>query len=207
MMIKITEKCSMGCKHCMNDAKATGKEMSIETLKDVLAFLEKSRTDLMLIVTGGEPTEHSKFMECMQLIIDHSSDSVSNVVTVTTNGVWMAENPADFNRLNKYAEEKDVELLWQVSTIAEYYPKKIDITKKVYRHKKVTICTTIEKIYPQGRALTNKIPWQAVGSKCFNVRAISKQIKDCTLNGICTTLMLHAKFCTPHIKIDGGIGL
>ena len=38
MVIKITEKCSMGCSHCMNNALPTGKHMSFDTFKDVIKF-------------------------------------------------------------------------------------------------------------------------------------------------------------------------
>lgn len=29
MMIKITERCTMGCKHCLNDAQPDGKDIEI----------------------------------------------------------------------------------------------------------------------------------------------------------------------------------
>lgn len=207
MLIKLTEKCSMGCRHCMNDAKAIGKEMSLDVLKDSLKFMRKTGTDIVLIVTGGEPTEHSKFSDCLKLIIDHAADGIACGITVTTNGVWMAENPEKFNKLCDYAELKGVELLWQVTTVREYYPKQIDITKSVYRRKNVTVCTDIEAMYPQGRALTNKLPWQSKCSKCFNVRAIAKQVDNCKFGDIVKLLFLRGKMCTPHIKVNGDIGL
>lgn len=41
MLIKITEKCSMECPHCMNNATANGKEMELKTFIDTLNFINK----------------------------------------------------------------------------------------------------------------------------------------------------------------------
>ena len=63
-------------------------------------------------------------------------------------------------------------------------------------------------MYPQGRALDNNLPWDSRCSKCFNVRSISHQIPESsTLKDIEHHLLTYAKFCTPHIKINGDIGL
>ena len=49
MMIKITEKCSMGCTHCMNDASKSGKHMSFDVFKDVIAFQKKYGTSFVIL--------------------------------------------------------------------------------------------------------------------------------------------------------------
>lgn len=34
MLLKITEACSMGCSHCVNDAKPDGEHMTLKVLED-----------------------------------------------------------------------------------------------------------------------------------------------------------------------------
>lgn len=41
MMLKITERCAMGCTHCMNNAKKDGKDMELGVFADALQFLRK----------------------------------------------------------------------------------------------------------------------------------------------------------------------
>lgn len=42
MLLKITEKCSMGCTHCMNNATPDGQHMSEKVFDDSLDFLIKN---------------------------------------------------------------------------------------------------------------------------------------------------------------------
>lgn len=60
MLFCITNKCSMGCPHCMSDCKPEGQLLD---KKDVIPFVNffntmKFRT---LMISGGEPTEHLDF--------------------------------------------------------------------------------------------------------------------------------------------------
>lgn len=43
MMIKITERCTMGCKHCLNDAQPDGKDIEISKLIEIFDFLQRER--------------------------------------------------------------------------------------------------------------------------------------------------------------------
>ena len=54
MMIKITEKCSMGCIHCMNNATPNGKHMDFDIFQRVVSF-QKQYGGPFCIITGGEP--------------------------------------------------------------------------------------------------------------------------------------------------------
>jgi MoaA/NifB/PqqE/SkfB family radical SAM enzyme len=62
MMIKITEKCSMGCSHCMNNATPNGKHMVDATFVKVIKFQKKYGGPFCMI-TGGEPSEHPMFKQ------------------------------------------------------------------------------------------------------------------------------------------------
>lgn len=59
----------------------------------------------------------------------------------------------------------------------------------------------------QGRAKDNNLPWKARASKCFNLRAITKQMPNPSIGLIVESLLTKGFFCTPAIGIDGSIRL
>lgn len=211
MMLKITERCTMGCKHCMNDAQPDGADMSMTVLEDSLRFLRDNNLGYSsLIITGGEPTEHRNFDEVMNKIIDFSMDfGCFRFITVTTNGELIQDNPERFQGYVKRAKSSGITLMFQVSTDIRYYPRRIKTHKRIFREDGFVLCDDcVEMIYPQGRALKNNIPWKSKASKCFNVRAISHQLPNSSiLRDIEGCLAGHGKFCTPHIGINGSIKL
>lgn len=206
MLLKITERCTMGCRHCMNSATPDGKDMELSMLRDVLCFLRENDLGRNLIISGGEPTEHKDFDLFMKEIILFGW---FKVVTVTTNGEVIPKDPERFKGYVRAAKEAGIRLLFQVSADTRYYPRRIPVHKRIFREEGFVLCDPcIEQIYPQGRALENNIPWQSKCSKCFNVRAISHQLpRAATLSDIERILMERMKFCTPHIGVDGSIKL
>ena len=209
MMIKITEKCSMGCTHCMNNATASGKHMDFEIFKDSLNFLKENNLLFpQIVITGGEPTEHPQFVEFMKYLADFiKSNKILVFVTVATNGFWILNNQEKAKEIVSLFNKKGFS--FQVSTDRRYYPKRLDTTKRIFKEEGFVLCEDcVESLYPQGKAMNLKnVTYNAIASNCFNVRAISKQIDNCKLSDIVAMLASRFKFCTPHIKIDGGIGL
>ena len=103
---------------------------------------------------------------------------------------------------------KNVHLFWQVSTDARFYPKALPTHKRLWREEGFVLCTDcVQRVYPQGRAKDNNLPWQAKASKCFNVRAITKQMPSPSIGLIVESLLTKGFFCTPAIGIDGSIRL
>ena len=210
MLLKITEKCSMGCSHCMNDAKPDGKHMSLETLEDSLNIIVRNNIYHCLIITGGEPTEHPVFPMFMGYIIASlEKHNLKSIITVTTNGFWILDNEENRECAKRIAAgSKNVQVNFQVSADPRFYPKRLDVTKRIWREKGFVLCDNcIERIYPQGRAKTNNLTWEAKGSKCFNIRALTKQLPSPTLESVIWALATKAKFCAPMIKINGDIVL
>lgn len=200
MMIKITEHCSMGCTHCMNRATPNNKHMDFDTFKKAINF-QKSYGGPFCIITGGEPTEHPDF----ESFISYALGMLSGVLlTVTTNGVWMQNNPEIVKRFHNIFGNR---LMFQVTNDKRFYPTQIDLSSPAFQYDNVIVCEQIERIYPQGRALDNQLEWESKASKCFNVRAIVHQIKFQDLRTMISMLAVRAKFCTPHISIDGHIKL
>lgn len=63
MLLVLTESCSMGCTHCMDRAVPCDRHMTEETLRDALHFLTINQAAMHICVTGGEPTEHPRFVD------------------------------------------------------------------------------------------------------------------------------------------------
>lgn len=200
MMIKITEKCSMGCIHCMNNATPNGKHMDFDIFQRVVSF-QKQYGGPFCIITGGEPTEHPEFMS---FLCYAANQLYGCYITVTTNGVWMQSNEEKIKYLYDHYGNQ---VMFQVTSDKEYYPTHIDLSLPVFQYDNVVVCEHVEHIYPQGRAVDNNLEWESKASKCFNVRAIAHQVKFQDLRTIIGMLAVKGKFCTPHIAIDGHIKL
>lgn len=207
MLLKLTEKCSMGCTHCMNSATPEGKHMTLDTLNDVLEFLIRNNAYEHIIVTGGEPTEHPDFELMMDRILTRFSEEKRlSVITIATNGFWCLEHQDVAARIA--AGTPYTKVFWQVSTDSRYYPKDLPLHKRLWREPGFILCNKcVTQIYPQGRARDNNLPWKARASKCFNVRAVAKQMKNPSIGLIVEHLLVSHFYCTPAIRIDGGISL
>jgi organic radical activating enzyme len=213
MLIKITERCSMGCTHCLENATTEGKDMDWSTLKDIMAFLkDNGLLNFEVLVSGGEPTEHPDFENFVSYIFECLKDANPNQPTalvILTNGLWMIDNP---DKVRKIIEIKDDihTIYFQVTNDTRYYPTKVEPHKRVFRDKNVLFFDHVESLYPIGRARSNNLEWSRKSSHCFNVRALAKQrpleqLKDIRKDMI--TMMSMPHVCTPHISVNGEIKL
>lgn len=200
MLIKITDKCNMGCSHCLSDCTPNLHDMKLKTFIDAMKFHDKYCLTRPILISGGEPTESSIFLDVIEYLTDNKTVAP---VTITTNGLWLTQNEWLVQEVETYFPP----CTFQIVVDDRYYPTHVDESSPIFKHKNVMLCRDVMQIYPQGRALTNNLPFRAKASKCFNVRAITKQIPNVTLSALFNTLNVNAKFCTPHIDIDGNIKL
>ena len=214
MLIKITKKCSMGCSHCINDAKPVESHMSEATMNSVLDFIIENEIYQNLVVSGGEPTEHPDFMNFMvkfitRLKTDPRTISKYKTITIATNGMWCIDH---YNETKSIVDMNDnyTAVFFQVSTDKRFYPKMIDTKSEIFNLRNVILCEDcVTALYPQGRA--RNMEYNAKASKCYNVRAICKQLymkgNDIKFSDIVHSLQSVNKICTPAIHYNGGIGL
>lgn len=193
MLLKITRKCSMGCTHCLEDATYDGKHMPMETFEKVLKFITYINP-MVVIVTGGEPTEHPDFFEIMKkLIAVFGKDRI----LLTSNGMFL------YNQVftNKVL---DLGVEIQVTNDIRYYPMAINMSLK---HSLIKYETHIRTIFPQGRAVANGIKVHGVTApKCFNIRSIALRNAN-TFKETVGLMEMKMKVCTPSIGIDGSLYL
>lgn len=206
MLIKITDRCSMGCNHCLSDCTPNLCNMDFNTFIDSIEFHKKycCFNGLLkpIIISGGEPTESDIFMNVIRYLID--SEYCKNIsITITTNGLWISDNEWFVRDLKKYLPNCTL----QVVVDDRYYPTHVNENSPTFNYDNVIICRDVMNIYPQGRALKNNLPFRAKAPKCFNIRAITKQKINSSLSDILCTMTLSNFFCTPHIDINGDIKL
>lgn len=198
MLLSITEKCRMGCSHCMDDARADcDKFMTRKMFKRAVDF--NFTYDPTLTITGGEPTEHPQFWELLKIVADRMN--TKQVCSITTNGMNLSD--ADIDRIVELRKSKGT-FLWQVSAIPLYYPIKIDLNQNVFKLPDFTIATEIEKLVPRGRAADHK-DWNfnAKAPQCFNLRSFIHSTKNLPMSIV--SLRSRGKFCTPQIAYDGSV--
>lgn len=132
MMIKITEYCSMGCKH-WNAATTKGKDMSMESLIDVMNFInDRQLSERELLISGGEPTEHKEFDKIMNYIIEFiGRTKCAKGVIVATNDENIQRHPERFKGYVKKAEDMGFALLFQISADVRFYPRRIETHKRI----------------------------------------------------------------------------
>lgn len=199
MLISITEKCRMGCSHCIDDARSdSNKFMDRETFEKAIDF--NLKYDNSITITGGEPTEHPQFWEYMDYI-SHKIESKNNfVVSILTNGMNLSD--ADIPKIEQL--NKMGHFLFQVSSIKPYYPIAIDLNQKVFHLPNVFISSKLEILQPMGRAKTlKKSSITAKAPNCFNTRSVMRGQKDFHKSII--YLRSIGRFCCPQISYDGHI--
>lgn len=203
MLIKITDRCSMGCSHCFSDCTPDLCDMEWNTFVDTMSFYDRycKKISKPIFISGGEPTESNIFTYVISHFINNGYERVP--ITVTTNGLWLTQNEWLVKDIEKFLPNCS----FQIVVDDRFYPTHVDESSPIFNYKNVTLCRGVMFIYPQGRALKNNMPFRANASKCFNIRAVTKQMMNSSLSDILQVMMSAAKFCTPHIDIDGNIKL
>lgn len=210
MLVELTYKCTMGCNHCMSDCNPDGKNMSKDTLIDVLDFLNKNNIEVWNF-SGGEMFEHPDILEILDIIEDKWNKSYP--IVFITNGRRLVDNRDIYDRVSQFKKKYKSMVFIQVTDDDRFYPTKLTEKQKYYLRKLDAIIDNVpgddqKCLYPQGRALENFSEewWNTIGPKCGNVRALTLQGVT-TIYGIVKNLMSVGKLCTPVIAPDGSIKL
>lgn len=187
MLVRVTDKCSMGCKHCFIEATPHKGHMTLETFKASLAF-SKSLGDYTLLVSGGEPTEHPQLEEFLRV-----AKAEGFVLFLLTNGSWLP----DLRVRNAMLTLCDY---IQVTNDLRYYPREV----KEVVHPKISFTREIRQVAPFGRAKTGNIVSTRKTPLCFNLRSFTRAYGG----DLHKALQMH-RFrngnCTPSVNIDGSI--
>jgi MoaA/NifB/PqqE/SkfB family radical SAM enzyme len=187
----------------MVDAKPYGEHMSDKVFEQSLKFI-RDINPMVILVSGGEPTEHTQFIEYMNRLIEVMSykntgsvyDEVLNLcgsknrIIITSNGMF-AEN----EKLTQQIIDLGVTV--QITHDDRYYKLPI----KHVKHDNFVYVDMIGELYPGGRARNCGV---VTSPKCFNIRNLISNEKYSLKNAI-KTMESHFKFCNPMISPDGNI--
>lgn len=210
MLIKITDKCSMGCTHCLSDCTEQGKHMTFDTFKEAIAFNNNLAVSALtpMLISGGEPFEHPEIEKFLDYLIE-VCNSIPNLsedfplAIIATNGQYMSTHP----EVAEHVAKSTKHIGFQVVIDDRYYPIHVD-DEALKKQPGVNVFYGVASIYPQGRAITNNLPYSKKCSSCYNVRALAKQFGNTpiTLEMILMQMFMRGHLsCTPHIDIDGNI--
>ena len=99
MLIQLTNRCRMGCPHCLQDSRPDGGLMNETTFENALRLAHDCGC-VPVVLSGGEPTEHPRFVDFCRRA------SQANVpFSVSTNGMWLGDEGGEY-RFEKVARLK-----------------------------------------------------------------------------------------------------
>ena len=186
MLVKITERCSMQCSHCLENAGPEGYDMSMETFVKVVDFIHRNELVFMLM-SGGEPTDHPLFCDFVNLAKSKLK------ISVLSNGLFWK----DEKRREEYMA---LGVQFQIINDPKYYPIRVDRIE----HPNVMFDDKImAPITPIGRAKTNDLQAGRMSPLCFNLRSAVRTFGD--FYSAVMFLRQKGKMCIPSIITDGGI--
>lgn len=90
MLLQVCNRCRMGCRHCLDDATPDGGLMESRTAQAAVAFAKSSGAPL-IIISGGEPSEHPELLDICRLVSDSGV-----CFSLCTNGMWLGDQTLEY---------------------------------------------------------------------------------------------------------------
>jgi organic radical activating enzyme len=209
MVLDITTRCKMGCKHCLNRCEEAGVDMTLGTFKRIADFLHDNKLRFrVVLIGGGEPTEHPQFFDVLDWVFERLSTNAygdKTLFMLATNGTFVNRTDAKefIDRLLGYG------LKIQITADPRFYDIELDKTMLDYVLKSgdATVETNVRLLAQMGRALDHPMPEMPsrMSPFCFNARSMSRR------NGYDFTTILHNfenlmyKWCSVCIDPLGAI--
>lgn len=204
MLIQITNRCHMGCPHCMQDSNPQGQHMTEETFAQVLDFCREAQP-FVVSVTGGEPTEHPRWEHIVRCL--RNLPSVGRIAIIT-NGAWIEDSKTRIAMARLIREAKGAVKV-QVYSHPKYYRDHEWTASHEAQFRSIgCIPDFTSPIFMQdlGRARKNCQEETAESDhvpSCINSHLIAVQARS--LPHFLTMAAQAAKFCRPLIDPDGNI--
>ncbi len=202
MILSITNKCSMECPHCMlNCVKENSGFMDDKTLENVLNS-ELFKASKVILVSGGEPTEHPDFFKIIKKLNKHSNDKM---ITVLSNGLW-AHSEVMVEKVLSVLDRYRTTM--QITHDERFYHKPI----KRVDHKSIVYVDSLILLDPLGRAEELDIKdfpglRERTAPSCYNLRSVFKSYPNYSFIEAIRTLEGYGKFCTSMISFNGSLSI
>lgn len=203
----ITNRCHMGCPHCMQDATPKGRHMTDETFGQVVEFCREAKP-LLVSVTGGEPTEHPRWRE---MAVELLRLPTVKVLSILTNGAWI-EDAKERIKMARLIREAKGKVKVQVYSHPRYYQDHDWTVDHEQTFRSIGCWPAFDApIFMQdlGRASRNcreeveQMVQDGHVPSCVNSHLLAVQGRS--LQHFFLMAVQAAKFCRPLIDPDGGI--
>lgn len=212
MIINITQRCTLRCPHCMQNAGPERNEMmSKEVFEQAIQFAHDIGSKVVSI-SGGEPTCHPMFFDFLEVALS----SGFMVVSVLSNGTFIKDHAFTERFAKITATNRNFYL--QISSFKGLYANYDEVHKpnlKALRlfGDKVVVCDNPNDIQmkPLGRACSGQ--WYEEAKRvngfpsCINSSLILAQSKAVQGIGVGALMERHQRFCLPIVSWDGSIRL
>jgi sulfur carrier protein ThiS len=187
----------MNCNHCFDNASPDGKHMNFDTFRDSLKFISKSSAK-MILLTGGEPSEHPQFIEIVELL--KRKMERPELLIIASNGMFLHNK--------EYTKEiLSLGIQIQITNDKRFYPQSVPVIE----HENLCYINEIQHLFPLGRAVTNNLSMddmevKLVYPKCFNARSIIRSGHITNFQDLMEFYETRLqKFCIPSIDVSGGV--
>lgn len=204
MLIQITNRCHMGCPHCMQDSTPRGRHMTDEVFNKVLDLCKEARP-MIVSLTGGEPTEHPQWAAMAKALLAVPSVAV---LAIITNGAWIEDDEQRL-KMARLIRESRGRVKVQVYSNPMYYKDHDWTVGQEARFRSIGCLPDFHSpIYMQGLGRARKNCAEEVAQSdhvpsCINSHLIARQAHS--LNQFLSMAAHAAKFCRPLIDPAGGV--
>lgn len=188
MVIKLTEWCSMGCFHCMEDARPEGHHMTLGMFARAIEFMQDLGDD-RIVLAGGEPTEHPEILTILDM-----AQATGMRLGLMTNGTFLANRDMADNILSRH-------LYIQITNDPRFYPKPLPL---VVEGPDIHYVTALPALLRLGRSTQEDGPYsphcgmvrqicQGHSPDAQGFRALMAQLRELRI------------LCVPSISADGSL--
>lgn len=175
MLLKVTNFCSAGCSHCMENSTRAGKPMTEETLRRALAMTRRVEAEAYavgclpkILLSGGECTEHPDIVRFIEIVIAEGFHP-----HLISNGMWLGN--AELRSAILRPEWKQIAV--QVTNDKRFYPKQLPC---VVSDPRISYTARLPTgLVPLGRAASHEASDEEPHLKAptsFNLRSITRSL-------------------------------
>lgn len=202
MTIRLTLKCSQGCKHCLVDALPNSPSIDKDTLDNCLQLI-KHINPIYLNLSGGEITEMDNWVDVINEIIQFIKDNkLRTKLYILSNGTFVFNQ---YEQMKDLVQDDIVHRLF-ISTNPTFYKDSELILKKLINFPKLqlNLHDRKETLKNLGRAKNLNVNLNTPAS-CALLFNIIKNSKATNLKELFNQMPLG--YCSPMINVDGNIYL
>lgn len=207
MLIQITNRCRMGCPHCLDDSRPDGGLMYPAVFNAAVHFARKSG-EIHLLLSGGEPSEHPLLFEFCRIV---SGDGLR--FSLATNGMWLGDEEAE-NRMLLIAHLHGF-VGAQIYSNQKWYRLHEDTVSKysaaISRWKPLGFHLDLSEIRGMldiGRAKSNPAAKEKAASNPYHNSCLASCVtlaQSRSPSDFCYLMLRQGRFCTPMIDWQGNV--